>query len=381
MGLKGIYSEKSKRKGGETMKKLLIIVLMVGLALGLSYGYASAISGACSNCHTMHNSQNGTAVDASGPHEQLLKFDCVSCHTAAAGSATNSTSGAPAVLHTGAAPSQYLAGGDFYWVVNGQDSYGHNVLDLGVSADAQIGVTPPGWDQNATATLTFDGKTLQVTGGAGWTGKQLTCSGTFGCHGYRDQEGFGGIKGAHHGNTGGTATQASAPTTVGNSYRFLAGIKGLEDSDWQWTVSSTDHNEYYGVDDTTARQNDGTTAYANTDTISFLCAECHGMFHSEIDADGTSGSPWVRHPTDIALKSTGEYSAYTTYSPEAPVARPSVPATASGTVTPGTDVVMCLSCHRAHGSDQPDLLRWNYANMIAGSGNTGGCFTCHTTKN
>ena len=380
----------SKRKGGERgMRKILLSVLVIMVSVAMSYSFAFAIAGQCSNCHTMHNSQDGSPVDTAGPHTQLLKFDCVSCHTAAT-TQTNPSTGAPAVLHTTAPSGQGAgktnAGGDFYWVVNTGDAYGHNVLDLGVSADAAIGVTPPGWDQSATTGLTFNGKTLQVTGGADWSGKQLTCAGTFGCHGYRDQEGFGGLTGAHHGNTGGTSTQASAPSTVGDSYRFLAGIKGLEDANWNWNETSSVHNEYYGADDTSNRQADGSTSYANTDTISFFCAECHGNFHSEIDNDSTSGSPWVRHPTDIVLPNSGEYSAYTTYSVEAPVARPTVPASSSATVTPGDStgdtgaIVMCLSCHRAHGSNQPDLLRWDYSTMIAGGGGSGGCFTCHTTK-
>jgi predicted CXXCH cytochrome family protein len=73
---------------------------------------------------------------------------------------------------------------------------------------------------------------------------------------------------------------------------------------------------------------------------------------------------------------------------EAPIARPVVPENSSSTVTPNDDttengaIVMCLSCHRAHGSDQPDLLRWAYAGMQAGTGTADtGCFVCHTTKN
>ena len=67
------------------------------------------------------------------------------------------------------------------------------------------------------------------------------------------------------------------------------------------------------------------------------------------------------------------------YNPLVPVARPSL-ATVSNTVAPGTDMVMCLSCHVAHGSPYDDLLRWDYALMEAGSSNTGGCFVCHAGK-
>jgi len=56
--------------------------------------------------------------------------------------------------------------------------------------------------------------------------------------------------------------------------------------------------------------------------------------------------------------------------------------TVSSVVTPGTDRVMCLSCHRAHGSPYLDMLRWDYNTMIAAdSTKSGGCFICHTNKN
>jgi len=72
----------------------------------------------------------------------------------------------------------------------------------------------------------------------------------------------------------------------------------------------------------------------------------------------------------------------TNYNPQAPVARVSAPGAISDVVVPGTDAVMCLSCHVAHASPYPDMLRWNYTQMIAGGGGADGqgCFVCHTQK-
>jgi predicted CXXCH cytochrome family protein len=370
------------------------------LFLVLTFASAYAITGQCSNCHTMHNSQNGIGevktystgsllLYQATPQSQLLKASCIACHAGATGETGEKNSfGAPIVLHTsppgGQGAGYTLAGGDFYWVstnLGATDSKGHNVSGLAEADTAiftNIGNNPPGWDKNATNGFTFG----QVADGEDNWSTQLTCDGIYGCHG---QHNSSGITSAHHNNTNLTATQASSPTTVGGSYRFLAGIKGLENSDWNWTENSSTHNEYYGVNDTSNR-NQSNTAYLNKDTISFSCAECHGYFHSHID-DTTTGSPWLRHPTDVALPATGEYSDYNPdssnqYSVEAPVARPNVPANPSPIVTPGTDIVMCLSCHRAHGSPEPDLLRWTYSGMVAGSGTSDtGCFTCHTCKN
>jgi hypothetical protein len=389
------------------MRKIIMLSLTAFLAVLLCYGLALAISGQCSNCHTMHNSQNGAGVvetyaggvittGVTTPQNQLLIASCIACHAGTTGE--KNSHGAPIVVHTIAPTDQgyqkTLAGGDFYWVATGlgaTDSRGHNVSGL-AAADGAIGYTPPGWDKDATNGFTFG----QVAGGASnWGTNQLSCDGIYGCHG---QHSSTGITGAHHSNTGLTSNQCNVANTIGNSYRFLGGIKGLENADWNWNETASDHNEYYGVDSPTNR-NLSNTSYSDKSTISFSCAECHGYFHSQIDSTTAGQSPWLRHPTDIALPSdiTKEYQYYnpdglptgsgavagnTDYSIEAPVARPTVPATSSKDVTPGTDIVMCLSCHRAHGSPVADILRWDYTTMQAGTGTTdSGCFTCHTCKN
>jgi len=81
-------------------------------------------------------------------------------------------------------------------------------------------------------------------------------------------------------------------------------------------------------------------------------------------------SPFIRHPTDVSLPATGEYTAYKGCKLSAPVARLTVPDGASSSVAPGSDAVMCLSCHVAHASNYPDMLRWDYSTMIAGNGGT-----------
>jgi predicted CXXCH cytochrome family protein len=373
------------------VRKIFITSFLILLSVALISGSAYAISGVCSNCHTMHNSQNGLGevqtysggIITTGvitPQPNLLKADCIACH---AGSTGQKNGDAPIVVHTTAPTGQgagkTLAGGDFYWVATGlgaTDSSGHNVSGL-AAADGSItpANTPPGWDAGATTGFTFGAV------GSVWASNQLSCAGIYGCHGRHDST---GITGAHHGNTGGSATQAGTvgtpPSTIGSSFRFLAGISGKEETNWNWSETSSTHNEYFGANDTTLRGSAG-NVYGNKDTISFSCAECHGKFHSYID-DTAQGTPWLRHPTDIALKNAGEYLSYTVYSTEAPVARPTVLSGSNGTVTPGTDIVMCLSCHRAHGSPEPDLLRWTYSGMVAGGGGSDtGCFTCHTSKN
>jgi predicted CXXCH cytochrome family protein len=385
------------------MRKVKNILLLVLLSIALMTGTAYAISGQCAGCHTMHYSQNGTLLPSwgtAGPYNNLLLDSCIGCHSGPAGQPTSGN--APIVLRDSGVPAgqgigNTLAGGDFYWVANGSDALGHNVDILPVGPDAaifaNIGNNPPGWNGDTTTYNIDDFGGVVANNEAAWS-TQLTCAGTWGCHGNHDiTDNDAGITGTHHNNTGGTSTRASSPTTIGGSYRFCAGISGLEEGTWEWSADASVHNEYFG--DTTS----DTGAAPNKETISFFCALCHGNYH-EAAQIGASATPWLRHPTDLVLMSgsrgTSEYSAYNNaggppnalYSNIAPVARGGIPVPAASTntvVTTAADntgaIVMCLSCHRAHGSDQPDILRWDYSAIIAGgAGGNIGCFICHTTK-
>ncbi|HIC91263.1 MAG TPA: hypothetical protein EYP21_04225 [Syntrophaceae bacterium] len=319
----------------------------------------------------MHNSQNGQPMATygssnpegagTGTKEFLLRGTCFGCHGQMTGNyiETIGSSKIPQVYHNNS--TRDLAGGNFAYITGykgsgASDTKGHNVTQLNNNDDTLS--TPPG-DQHATPV----------------TNDNLTCAGVYGCHGDRSQTGnYAGIKGAHHTDDG-----TIDGNSTGTSYRFLKGVLGLEnnESGYEWQNYDQDrHNEYYGV------TNPGTpgsgTSPANN-TISGLCEECHGYFHgSATDEIGGTSSPFKRHPTDIVLPASGEYSAYTTYSTVAPVARTTVPSSPSSTVTPGTDVIMCLSCHGAHATDYYKLMRWDYKNW-PGAG-TNGCNVCHTSK-
>lgn len=348
-----------------------ITVVLVSLFILFSKLGWAITSQLCANCHTMHASYFEGAVHKTiSPNPMLLKTTCIGCHSGTSGYL--SAYGGPIVYHTnnpgGVGPGKTLAGGDFYWVAQGNNTLGHNVREVIPGTPT----TPPGWDRTATSGYTYG----QIAGGeTTWT-KQLSCAGKYGCHGthFLDDP-LLSLK-AHHKNIGNSNTTADSTSVsqhpVGGGYRFLAGIYGKEDPDWEWTASSTDHNEYYGVN--------GNSNYSNKNTISFLCATCHGNFHSQID-DATSGSPFLRHPTDWMIPNTWDYVNYTTYNLAAPVARNTVYTAPSGAVNPGTGnaIVMCLSCHRAHGSPYRYILRWDYAGWPA-NGQTIGCSVCHSSK-
>lgn len=413
--------------------KLKGICLLILCTVFASNTALAKVSGSCADCHTMHNSQDGindTTIDGSSiaaTSRSLTKGDCIGCHTG-----ENSGGNIPYVTDTSlpkygpdydgtgalinndtaGAAGRTLAGGTFYYVATGDDRAGHNVKGLKVGADADgiIGQTPPGWI-NGWGTSGI---------GNDWASNQLTCAGTYGCHGdHTEADDFADLRGAHHSDD----STIDGSTTV-KSFRFLKGIIGYEDPDWEYSQSNTDHNQYFGAAHTTEVEVN-TAQTLGTDAgrgISTFCGTCHGNFHSgstgdEILYDVNTGAdeaigtaPWLRHPTDYALATAvasgaTEYSAYSgttgvagEYNVIAPVATSN---NTGGEVlathmvktnvvdSAATSIVTCLSCHRAHGSPYEDLLRWNYADDIeAGISVPGtpnawankGCFVCHTTK-
>ena len=340
----------------------------------------------------MHSSQNGTSggIAFGGstlPQPLLVRGTCLGCHGQGTPNKIVTIGGSeiPQVLHTD--PSEDLAGGNFAYITGAksrvtadQNSAGHNVIDLGAAYNETILTLPPA--------------------GHGVSNTNLTCAGNNGCHGWRafasSGSGLTSLKGAHHNNVDGKCDTLISDNNVSKFYRFLMGIKGLEiTGTYKYqNYNANNHNEYYGATTPMSVSGCGDTAchYTATDirpasqTISGFCATCHGNFHTVEGIGGDISSPFTRHPTDISLPASGEYTAYTAYSTQAPVARYNggvVPDTISPTVDPtGTadDIVMCLSCHAAHATPYADMLRWDYSTMIAGGGGSGGCFTCHTQK-
>ncbi|MDP2993002.1 MAG: hypothetical protein Q8N82_06550 [Deltaproteobacteria bacterium] len=355
------------------MKKIILTSAFIILTIALSGLSHAKVTGACYNCHTMHNSQGGAEMayqlkatlggfePDQTPNPSLLITNCIGCHSATDSAIwKDPTTGAPIVFNTGGPnfnTPKGLAGGNFYYVSGTVDNTGHNIFST--NPDGTLFNTPPG------------GTALTA---------QLRCAGTWGCHGHNGRQSGDtaitdetrAIKGGHHGDD--TPPLARSLTDVAKNYRFLLGIKGKEDTDWEKDYVKTSHNEYQGA-----------TNFTTNTTISFLCGECHGNsgvggFHNSTGV-GTA-SPWLRHPTDAVLKNSGEYAGYTIYDMIAPVARPDPDNVTDTTkVTPGTDIVMCLSCHRAHASPNYKMMRWRYKEGDTLSECLSGCNVCHRSKN
>jgi len=352
-----------------------VLAVIACLSLFFVCNSASAkVTGTCGNCHTMHNSQNGSALN-SDTIETLLVDDCVGCHSAADGSTwKDATTGAPIVYNI-AEPSfnaaKGLAGGNFYWVAQGDDTKGHNIFSD--NPDGALSSAPGGY---ITCGTNACHQNLHLPA----TSQTADLEGKYGCNGCH-------LNVAHHATDGSSGTYKLVTTAAQGWYRFLSGhisgsghgVEGGEDPDWQVAATSSVHNEYLGQVDSSGI-GWGFSGNRLGHTTTAFCTGCHGVFHKE----QSSGGKWIRHPSDAYLPGDAQYGSYTVYDPIAPVARETLPATPDSTVTAdgGTDMVMCLSCHRPHGSEYSDLLRWNYDTMVAGGGGADGtgCFVCHTNK-
>ncbi|MBN1930609.1 MAG: hypothetical protein JW786_03250 [Desulfobacterales bacterium] len=363
-----------------SMALYAVIMLTLLFAPSLPVSVFASVSGPCSECHTMHYSQNGSPltgedVGADGPYKTLLKNDCLGCHTG-----TNDGTNIVPYVNSGTEPTfgtNTLAGGNFYWVQT-EDTKGHNVFfdnpdDNLVEAPGDVGF-------DSCGTNACHANLHAVSSGVAGLENRQGCEK---CH----------LNVKHHAGDG-TGTKYVNSAEQG-WYRFLSGhltgagkgVEGIEHEKWNYDADASSHNEYLGA------IYSGDYGFDLGNTTTAYCTGCHGKYHEDqVFGEEDSGNPWVRHPSDAIIPNEGEYAdafgaagtGTGTYDPGVPVARPAgfawAAATPSSAVTIGTDLVMCLSCHVAHGSPYDDLLRWDYSEMIASSGNTGGCFQCHTLK-
>jgi hypothetical protein len=447
----------------KTMRNSILASAAMLLALPVlaSAAVEGGILGDCVDCHTMHNSEEGKQVAQSGNGvtnttggaiQNLLRMDCIACHAMPDANASimplTGGSQVPQVVHTGATD---LAGGNFANSM-ASERKGHNVIDLGGSdgSNADTFGAPPGKFRANTHGVKFSTDYAN-----GDIYDAFTCAGARGCHGTRSQmlsgatvgnttdneyvpqhrTGISAISGAHHNSYDGAKTSdgyiagnsAHSGQTVADGYRFIPGLKGYGNDTatadrWQ-NKSATSHNEYYAetavnpvgsscggchLEGAAALAGVGVSARMTLDSgikvpgndMSGFCSTCHGMFHSNGAENGVSGA-FLRHPSDWLIPGDAdlEYAAYTDWDVTAPVGRPAVAGAPDAAVHPGTDMVMCLSCHAAHATEYDFMLRFEYRDAdlaTQGTNDTamrageygdittaqgmGGCLACHTTK-
>jgi hypothetical protein len=330
---------------------LALMVAVLAFAIGNSamasanFNHGTALI--CMRCHTMHASEDGSAagvippdfaaaptggVTPGGNPKLLLQSGvtdlCLACH-GESGSAAG-YEGAWLVMSSGT-QGVALPGGD-YWSAN-QDQGGraHNpyYTSAGIESEA---IDPDG---------NYDDPKLPP--GASTSLTKWDCGS---CHA------------PHHGDSGARGTASSfrllwsKPSGLGTPVEIEADGGNLAANE-----SNTNHTAYKGK-------------------VSEWCAQCHTDYHNP-------GSSGLIHPSGKTLSGgTDSFYNLTGYSFIVPV-EDSGATTGVFSVTSNSKV-MCLSCHRAHGSatnsDEGNdvhvlnITRWD--NEVASGAGTG-CNKCH----
>jgi hypothetical protein len=336
---------KNNKKEENKMRKLLITSFVLLLSLVMMHGVSYAVvGGQCSNCHTMHNSQGGADVIGTGPYGRLLNNTCIGCHTTT-GTDPLDADGKPFVRSsnaTGFDNDNSLAGG-FFQATDSTGSHDDEAHSLGNTNDpAGLDAAENSWYSGGT-----DG---------------LSSAGTNGCHGDETiLDDMAAISGGHHSAT---------------TYRILyvggTGVVGTGAADYEEDLIATAAN---GATDAA---HNIYSAGANDPSISELCAKCHSDFHGDDDVslNDDGASPWTRHPTDEDIPTTwtivvsGDDELDWKYNPVG----------YDNATTTNPERVICVSCHRAHGTDQNDNLRFAYSTQDAGGGSIYGCLGCHNAQ-
>lgn len=231
------------------LKRSLVLGGLVAGAFLLPSVASAVVTGACVNCHTMHNSQNGTSMNGTLTGKPtLLKADCAGCHaTATANSNVTGKSTVSPFAPQVNSSSMMDSGGYFRTgALSGTaHAYQHNVSDLSNGSDANLTVAPGGTFATAS----------------------LSCSS---CH-----AGTGG----HH-------------SASGTYYRLLR-YNGSPATAVTGTGSATFGVQAGAIPDRTANT-------YNATTMNGFCGSCHTTFHTTQGAVGN----WTRHPTGVAMNTS-----------------------------------------------------------------------------
>jgi hypothetical protein len=369
-------------------------VLLVGTSAQAASFHVGGVAG-CEGCHTMHNSQNGSAMSNTLPQYQsgpyLLRTAdqstiCLNCHQQGGATGPNGfyISTADADMPSGSPPLQLTPGGDFGWLKKNYtwtpragspaetskgESHGHNIISAGY-----------GYVQDSTKTVAPGGGSPGITD---YPASKLHCSSCHDPHGkYRLNSNNGTF------TTSGkpiydTSSYGSLPTATGavGSYRLLAGagyqpksVTGSNAFTFPPPIAVAPVNYNKAETDNGA----GQTIVAYGKNMSLWCANCHAQMHT------TFGT--VIHPADQAISSASDVlNIYNTYKRTGDLSGNSsnaywsiVPTqrdnffdintlkntymTATKGATSAIDRVMCLSCHRAHASGFDSMMRFGLGN-------------------
>ena len=341
---------------------VLMMVVLVFTLVSSTMAFHDTAKLVCNKCHTMHYSEDGTdpimAAQASnvsgvspvtgGPNPHLLYYAsitdlCLACHSGDVGADIDGETAWSVYSATVPTPGGDFAESNGVGITgNGHNPYytSSTITTSFIGADEVTGkeLTPPGNDGQVLAKWTC-------------TSCHSAHGGSSECFEYRN------LKLVVNNGDGSDTDDVDVDSTIGSDNNDEADPPNGSQYNVYRNFAPTDYSTKFGA----------------------WCGACHGEFHGDEtnDLDIYTGGNWVRHPTAYAIGDLGgtgkNYSGI--YDPLVPlVAGPSDTWTPGGTsdAVDGDEEVFCLSCHKAHATDEKNLMRW----ASDAVGNTS-CNKCH----
>jgi hypothetical protein len=294
----------------------------------------------CNGCHTIHNSQGGQLVDPDSPDgNPWLLVDatpsdtCLSCHATRLGAVF-------AVDPLNPAPQK--GAGNFIFLLEDNLNDGHGGATDPIHGDAA------GHNLNAPGHgLAADG-TLSAAPGGLFPASQMGCSS---CHDPHGTEDFRMLYGAGR--------------IVQEFYSFTAAAPDADGlSIFAGTESNANHTAYIGT----------------TGGMSSWCGNCHGNFHDNdaqlVHPSGSTlgGSIAAAYGLYNGTAQWGTGNPADSYLAAVPFEDPANTTTSTAGPSAGS-IVMCTTCHRAHGSSAPDSGRWDFSvTLLSEDGDESGSY-------
>jgi predicted CXXCH cytochrome family protein len=375
----------------KTVKMLLRLTVAAALAIGFGKAYAFHSGGVaeCGGCHSMHSPQDVALGQLLIATDQSSTCANASCH-GAAGAGSYHVVTPNSALGPGQSPYNFTPGGDFGWlkktysfvvrgspVVEEGHEHGHNIVaaDLGYASDGTSGNSPGGafpvtqlhcnscHDQHGQARRTSAG-TIVMGGIIGQAPGPIVASGSYAT------------------SPGNTATNPIKAGQAVGVYRLLRGngstISGVTFAGVPAAVAPGTYNRAESTSQT--RVSYGVATTGGHITWGNWCGTCHGAMHSTgnyvhpVDQSMASLIPnYTNYVSsgDLSGAFTGDHANQGPFLSLAPftkndgnyvnlasfAAAGATTATALSAPTNG-DQVNCLSCHRAHATAFPWMLRW-----------------------
>ncbi|PLY01278.1 MAG: hypothetical protein C0622_07575 [Desulfuromonas sp.] len=321
------------------MKTKMMLALAASFVLfsGTAFAFHAGGVAHCDGCHSMHNSPDNPVAAGATPNDLLLKGSdasstCLNCHAGSGGYHISSAIG-----------NNVNQGGDFFWVTSSA------VHDVNVRGNI-ITFDPDNKGHNVVAVdygMLADGTNTNAPGSSGTIDVD-----TFGCNSCHDP----------HGQVDGGTGNDTAAISGSGSYGAAAPVDGSILGNYRLLGDAG-----YGditADAPVARANgsSGTTVDYGSG-MSNWCLSCHDTY------DDFNYMHPVNELVPLAYNSyvaSGDFTGdvTTAYDALVPFERGETDGSAlDNTSTAGVDgvddVVMCLSCHRAHASAFDNSLRWD----------------------